>query len=215
MKPPRITGSTSEAPPFAGDLPETMGVLTPYTEGSDAAPGLPAVTPASSLPRLRQRPEVGPIISVAVLVASVVTLALALAIGIRQGDRRVVVRAPTDPPAIVTASGRDGADSLHCMADVVSITVTRPGVAGDSVIAAWVDASNGTMELVLRPAAGAYRGYLYVNEGVMRTEPRMGGLAIWPGERIVLRVHGLIDARELRVTGRQLRLGSRGEGPCP
>jgi hypothetical protein len=215
VKPPRITGSTSAAPPFAGDLPETLGVLTPYTDGADASPGLPAVMPASSLPRLRQRPEVGPVITVAVLVASVVTLALALAVGIRQGNRRGVVRAAPDLPAIVTASGRDGADRLHCMADVVSIMVTRPGVSGDNVLAAWVDAMNGTMELVLRPAAGGFRGYLYVNEGVLRTEPRTGGLPIWPGERIVLRVQGLIDARELHVTGRQLRLGSQGEGPCP
>lgn len=214
MKTPRILGSSSEAPPFAGDLPATLGTLAPYTNDTDEPTHLPVVTPALSPPRLRQRPELSPIVTLAVLAASLLTLALSLTISVRHANRRVVVEAPVVPPAAVAASGRDGVDRLHCMWDIVSVTVTRPAAAGDGVVAAWVDATNGALSLVLRPADGAYTGYLYINEGVLRTEPRTAGLPIWPGERVVLRVHGLLDARELQVTGRQTRFGSREEGPC-
>lgn len=212
MKAPRITGSTNEAPPFAGDVPATLGTLAPYTNADDAT-GLPVVTPALAPPRLRPRVEIAQVVTLAVLAASAVTLALALTVAARQANRPVAVAAPVDPPVAVIASGRDGSDRLHCMWDIVTVTVAR-AAAGDGVMVGLIEATNGTAQLVLRPAAGGYRGYIYVDKGVLRTEPRTRGLDVWPDERIVLRFYGLPDARELRVGGRQTLLGSRAEGPC-
>jgi len=212
VKVPRITGITSEPPPFAGDVPATLGTLAPYTNADDA-PGPPVVTPALAPPRLRQPLEIAPIVTLAALAVSAFALALALTVAVRQGRKPVVVAAPVDTPVAVIASGRDGPDRLNCMGDVVTVTVTR-AAAGAGVMVGLVEAPDGTAQLVLRPAAGGYRGYIYVDKGVLRTEPRTRGINVWPDERIVLRVHGLPDARELRVGGRQALLGSRAEGPC-
>lgn len=213
MKAPRIIGSTSEAPPFAGDLPATMGTLAPYTNATKHTAALPVVTTAASTPRLHRRTEIAPMMMLALLAASTITLAVAPGILFRQEIRRGVLGGPVDPPA-VAASGRDGADRLHCMSDIVTVTVTRARASAGGVMVAWLEALHGTAQLLLRPANGGYRGYLYVDQGVLRVEPRTAGLAIWPDEQILLRVDGLLGARELHVTGRQLRLGSRGEGTC-
>ncbi|MDE3097627.1 MAG: hypothetical protein KGK07_16700 [Chloroflexota bacterium] len=214
MNAPRINGVADEPPPFAGDLPDTLGPLAPYADSRVGDAGLPVVSPGPPLPRLRPRIDALPLLTLGVLGVSVATLALALVLTFRGAKSSPPTSVTPEPPAIIAASGRDGHDRLHCMWDIVTVTVSRaPSFSGD-VMTASVDAPNGTLRLVLRQANGGFRGYLYSDSGVLRTEPHETGLAIWPDEHVALRVDGLPDAIELGVGGRQTRMGSRGEGPC-
>lgn len=213
MRAPRIISSTTEAPPFGGDLPARLGALTPYTSASGARE-LPAVSAVPVLTPLRQRAEVAPLIMLAVLITSAATLFLALTAVLFQKQPTATNGGATEPKAAISVSSRAGVGSVHCISDVVTVTVTRTHVASDSVMVGSVDTPNGSVQLVLRPAGGKYVGDVHVDSGVLRTERRSRGVSVWPDQRIILRVNGLLDAHELHIVGRQTRLGSRGDGPC-
>lgn len=214
MKAPRIIGSTSEAPPFAGDLPAMMGTLAPYTNDAGHTADLPVVTPVLAPQRLRHRADFASMVTLALLGASALTLALALALSVRQQRTSISVDALVDKPVVIAASGRGGSGHVRCMSDIVTVTVTGTGVSSDGVMIGWVEAPTGTAQLVLRPAGMVFRGYIFVDRGVLRTDARARGFSVWPGERIVLHIEGLLGARELRVGGKQVFLGSRGDRPC-
>lgn len=216
MRAPRIVSSTTEAPPFGGDLPARLGALTSYTSVSDTRE-LPAVSavPSPALPQLRQRADVAPLITLALLVTSAVTLLLALTVLMVQEQPTATDGGPTgEPIAAVSVSSRAGVGSVHCLSDVMTVMVTRTAITANAVMIGAVDAPQGSVQLVLHPAGGKYVGYVYVDNGVLRANGLARGFNVWPGQRLILRVNGLLDAQELRVVGRQTRLGSRADGPC-
>jgi len=214
VKAPRICAVADEPAPFAGELPASLGPLRPYADTRQNTAELPLVTAASTLPRLRPRAETLPLLAIALLGASVVTLALALTVLFRAAREPGSTTAPQVPAAVMTTSGRDGAGTIHCAWDIVTISVSRAPAFAGSVMTGSVDTPNGTLRLVLRPIEGGFEGHLYINDGLLSTQPRMKGIAVAPDTYVVVRIDGLPDARELRVSGRETRLGSRSEGPC-
>jgi len=214
MKAPRINGVTNESAPFAGDLPASLGPLLPYADPREGAAGLPVAAVATALPRLRRRAGTVPWFAIALLGASVVTFALALTFIFRAANKPANVPMPQAPPVVMATSGRDGVNTIHCVWDIVAVSVVRTPAFSGGVMTGWVDTPNETLRLVLHPSDAGFVGYLYSNAGILRTEPRAKGIAVPPDAHIVVRVDGLPDARELRVSGRETRMGSRWEGPC-
>jgi hypothetical protein len=212
VKAPRITGGASEPPPFAGEVPSTLRGLGLYANAPESTAELPMVMPASSRPRLHPRRPGGRLVSLALLSMSALTLALVATIAVREFGG---APGPTtaDPSVVVATAGRRGTELVDCMSDIVGVAVTHVG-ARSGVMLASIETSNGTARLVLRAADTGYRGYFYVNAGVLRTDAQSSGLLVLPDERLLVRIDGLPYARELRVSGRLLRVGSRWEGPC-
>lgn len=211
MKPPRLSAGAVDAPPFAGDVPETLDELAPYAEAYENTPALPALRTTPSLPRLRPRVELVQALTVAILAASGVMLALSLALALTKSSSTVVAQRP-DPS--LAATGRGGADRVDCMDDVIVVAVTRAVATDSGVLVARAEAPNGTVLIVLRAVIDRFRGELRVHEGRLFGDATVSGLAIWPGERILLRADGVVEARELYVGGQRIGRGSRGDGPC-
>lgn len=126
--------------------------------------------------------------------------------------------APEDDPAVaaveLTVAGNAGTDRIRCMGDIV--TVTLSGVdAGDGVVVAWLDAPNGSLEIVLKRTESGYAGHVYAWLGAISTDfAKPERVTVWPGERFIVRIDGVVQAREVFVAGDGVRLGSRGDETC-
>jgi hypothetical protein len=119
------------------------------------------------------------------------------------------------PQPALNVAGRLGEDRVDCKQDLLMVSVT-PGGSPSGVVVARLESSRKTVSLVLRAGADGYTGAVYVANGVAATNPSMTGskLSMFPGEPLILRVDGLLEARRVFVDGRQNPFRPRGQLTC-
>jgi hypothetical protein len=201
----RIVGSRPPIPPVMEDLPDGVDEREPYAVRSPA--------PAATLPQITPPPSRDRAVTVGLIATSTV---LVLMFGVVLALQRFG-QADTGalPQPALNVAGRLGEDRVDCKQDLLMVSVT-PGGSPSGIVIARLESSRKSLSLVLGAGVDGYNGAIYVANGVAATNPSMTGskLSMFPGEALILRVDGLLEARRVFVDGRQNPFGPRGQLTC-